>query len=131
MRRTDFSDLNAFVAVAEHLSFRAAAARLGVTSSAISHAIRQLEERLSVRLLNRTTRSVSLTDAGQRMLARLRPAFDQITDAIEDLNKQRRQPLGRLRLYATHMAVPAVIAPLWQRFLTTYPKIHLELRVGE
>ncbi|HEY0800295.1 MAG TPA: LysR family transcriptional regulator, partial [Steroidobacteraceae bacterium] len=74
MDRGDLADLNAFVAVADHLSFRAAAAQLGVTPSALSHSMRQLEERLGARLLHRTTRSVSLTDAGSRLIERLRPA---------------------------------------------------------
>lgn len=131
MYRGDLADLSAFVAVADHLSFRGAASRLGVTPSAISHAMRQLEERHRVRLLNRTTRSVSLTDAGQRLLERLRPAIGQINDALEALNQDRQRPFGRLRIYATNMAGTAVIAPVWKRFLSTYPDIHLELQVGE
>jgi DNA-binding transcriptional LysR family regulator len=83
MRRADLADLAAFVAVANNLSFRAAASRLGVTPSALSHTMRQLEERLAVRLLNRTTRSVSLTDAGLRLLDRARPAVEQISRALE------------------------------------------------
>src|SRR5882757_10823236 len=98
MNRADLADLTAFVAVADQLSFRAAASRLGVTPSALSHSIKQLEERLGMRLLNRTTRSVSLTDAGVRLLERLRPAFDQITDAMEDLNEARGRPVGNLRV---------------------------------
>src|SRR5437879_1558881 len=77
MDRGDLANLTAFVAVADHLSFRAAASQLGVTPSALSHSMRQLEERLGVRLLHRTTRSVSLTDAGRGLLDRLRPAIDQ------------------------------------------------------
>ena len=132
MNRADLADLNAFAAVADHLSFRAAASRLGVTPSALSHTMRQLEERLGVRLLNRTTRSVSVTDAGQRLLERLRPAIDQIAGALEDLNRERQLPLGRLRLYAApQVAAAVVIAPIWGRFLSTYPEVHLELAVGE
>src|SRR5207253_11112150 len=78
MNRGDLADLNAFVAVADQRSFRAAASRLGVTPAALSHSMRQLEERLGVRLLHRTTRSVSVTDAGMRLLERLRPAVEQI-----------------------------------------------------
>src|SRR6202040_893819 len=103
MNRADLADLSAFVAVADHLSFRAAASQLGVTPSALSHSMRQLEERLDVRLLHRTTRSVSLTDAGLRLLERLRPAIEQIAGALEDLNQDRQRPLGRLRIYANHM----------------------------
>src|SRR3984893_12166183 len=131
MNRANLADLTAFVAVADHLSFRAAASRLGVTPSALSHSMRQLEERLGVRLLHRTTRSVSVSDAGLRLLERLRPAFGEIAGALEDLNLERQRPLGRLRIYATHWAAAVVIAPIWTRFLSTYPEVHLELAVGE
>ncbi len=131
MRRGDLADLTAFVAVADNLSFRAAAARLGVTPSALSHTMRQLEERVGVRLLHRTTRSVSLTDAGLRLLERLRPAIDQVAGALEDLNQERRRPFGRLRIHAIQMAAAAVIAPIWGRFLSTYPEVHLEVCVDE
>ena len=131
MNRGNLADLTAFVAVADHLSFRAAASRLGVTPSALSHSMRQLEERLGVRLLHRTTRSVSVSDAGLRLLERLRPAFGEIAGALEDLNQERQRPLGRLRIYATHWAAAVVIAPIWGRFLSTYPEVHLELAVGE
>ena len=87
MDRGNLADLNAFVAVADHLSFRGAASRLGVTPSALSHSMRLLEERLGMRLLNRTTRSVSVTDAGLRLLERLRPAISEIAGALEDLNQ--------------------------------------------
>ena len=82
MRRGELADLSAFMAVADNLSFRAAAVRLGITPSALSHTVRQLEERLGVRLLRRTTRSVSLTDSGRRLLERLRPAIAEITGAL-------------------------------------------------
>src|SRR6202051_4934799 len=131
MDRGSLADLTAFVAVADRLSFRAAASQLGVTPSALSHSMRQVEESLGVRLLNRTTRSVSVTDAGLRLLEQLRPAVDQIAGALEDLNRERTRPVGRLRIYAIHMAAAAVIAPIWQRFLSTYPEVHLELQLGE
>src|SRR5271163_2772309 len=131
MDRGELSNLTAFVAVADHRSFRAAASQLGVTPSALSHSIRQLEERLRVRLLHRTTRSVSVTDAGRRLLDRLRPAIDEIDGALEDLNKERQRPMGRLRIYAIHLAAAAVVAPVWKRFLSTYPDVHLELAAGE
>jgi DNA-binding transcriptional LysR family regulator len=131
MLRGSLADLTAFIVIADRLSFRAAASRLGVSASALSHSMRQLEERLGIRLLNRTTRSVSLTDAGVRLLDKLRPAMDQITEALEGLNQERSRPFGRLRIYATHTAAVAVIAPVWQRFLSTYPEVHLELQVSE
>ena len=131
MPRSDLGDLTAFVAIADSRSFRAAAPRLGVTPSALSHAMRQLEEHIGVRLLHRTTRSVSVTDAGLRLLERLRPGIDQIAGALEDLNRERQQPIGRLRIYANRMATAAVLVPIWGRFLSTYPDIQLELRVDE
>jgi DNA-binding transcriptional LysR family regulator len=131
MDRGDLANLTAFIAIADHLSFRAAASRLGVTPSALSHSMRQLEERLGVRLLHRTTRSVSATDAGVRLLERLRPAIDQVAGALEGLNEERQRPFGRLRIYAIHMAAVAVIAPVWGRFLATYPDVHLEIQVAE
>jgi DNA-binding transcriptional LysR family regulator len=129
MNRSDLADLNAFVVVANHLSFRAASAQLGVTASALSHSMRQLEERHGVRLLHRTTRSVSLTDAGLRLLEQLRPAIDQISGALENLDQQRQRPFGRLRIHATHIAAAAAIAPVWARFASTYPDVHLEILV--
>jgi DNA-binding transcriptional LysR family regulator len=131
MDRGELAELAAFVAVADRLSFRAAASRLGVTPSALSHSMRQLEERLGVRLLHRTTRSVSLTDAGRRLLDQLRPAIDQIAGALESLNQERQRPIGRLRVYAVQVAAAAVVAPIWGRFLSTYPEVQLELMVGE
>jgi DNA-binding transcriptional LysR family regulator len=131
MRRGELADLTAFIAIADNLSFRAAAARLGVTPSALSHTVRQLEERVGVRLLNRTTRSVSPTDAGRRLLERLRPAIDQIAGALDDLNGERSRPFGRLRIYATHLAGAAVLAPVWARFLSTYPDVDLEVALDD
>ena len=131
MHRADFAVLTAFVAVADELSFRAAATRVGVTPSALSHAMRQLEERLGVRLLHRTTHSVALTDSGRRLLERLRPAIAQITGALEDLDQERQRPFGRLRIHASAGAAAAAIAPVWDRFLTTYPDVHLELQVDD
>jgi DNA-binding transcriptional LysR family regulator len=131
MDRGNLAELTAFVAVADRLSFRAAASQLGITPSALSHSMRQLEERLGMRLLHRTTRSVSLTDAGRRLLDRLRPAIDQIASALEDLNQERQRPMGRLRIYAIQVAATAVVAPIWQRFLSTYPEVLLELAVGQ
>jgi DNA-binding transcriptional LysR family regulator len=129
MRRGDLADLNAFLIVADHLSFRAAAAQLGVTASALSHTMRQLEERLGVRLLHRTTRNVSLTDAGLRLLEQVRPAIDQISGALQTLQEQRQRPFGRLRIHASHLAAAAVIAPMWGRFLSAYPEVQLDLWV--
>ena len=127
MRRADLADLTAFVAVADNLSFRTAASRIGVTPSALSHTMRHFEERLGFRLLNLTTRSVSLTDAGLRLLERLRPAVEQISRGLDDLKGEQGHPFGRLRLYVTHLAGTAVIAPVWARFLSTFPDVQLEV----
>ncbi len=89
------ADLSTFLAIATHRSFRRAATELGVSPSALSHALRGLEERLGLRLINRTTRSVALTEAGERLFARIRPAFLDISDAIEDLNALRGRRRGR------------------------------------
>jgi DNA-binding transcriptional LysR family regulator len=129
MRRADLANLTAFVAVANNLSFRAASEPLGVTPSALSHTIRYLEERVGVRLLQRTSRSVSLTDAGNRLVERVRPAMNEIAGALEDLDDKRHRPSGRLRICATSIAAAAVIAPMWTRFLMTYPEVQLELEV--
>ena len=126
MQRTALPDLNTFLLVAEHLSFRAAAERLELTAPAVSHSIRQLEARLGVRLLNRTTRSVSLTQAGLRLLNRLRPAFDQISGALEELNEERERPTGRLRIWIAPSAT-IVVLPVWQRYLSSYPDVQLEV----
>src|ERR1700722_14078700 len=129
MNRSELVDLNAFVVVAEHLSFRAASTQLGVTASALSHSLRQLEERLGTQLLHRTTPSVSLTDAGVRLIEELPPAMGQISRALQALHQQRQRPFGRLRIHASHLAAGAVIAPMWGRFLSTYPEVHLDLWV--
>jgi DNA-binding transcriptional LysR family regulator len=131
MDRGDLANLTAFVAVADQRSFRSAASRLDVTPSALSHSMRQLEERLGVRLLNRTTRSVAVTDAGQRLLDRLRPAIDQIAGALDDLSSNQQRPSGMLRIHTNHIAAVAVIAPVWKRFLSTYPEVSIELGVDE
>ncbi len=131
MHRGTLYDLTTFIAVADSLSFRGAGERLGLTPSALSHSMRQLEERLGTRLLNRTTRSVSLTDAGLRLLERLRPAFDQISSAMQDLNETRGRPAGRLRIYVSSSSAAAVLAPIWNRFLSTYADVNLEVESGE
>jgi len=127
MRRPDLTDLNAFVAVADRLSFRAAAAHLGLTPSALSHRMRQLEQRMGVRLLHRTTRSVSPTDAGRQLLEQLRPAMEQIAGAMENLKQNRERPTGRLAIYAHPTVAEIVIEPIWRKFLSTYPEVNLEI----
>ena len=129
MRRTELADLAAFVAVADTLSFRAAADRLGVTASALSHTIRQVEERHGARLLHRTTRKVSLTDAGERLVERLRPAMDEIAGAVQSLDEQRGQPYGRLAILAVPSAAPGVLTQVWARYLATYPSVQMDVHL--
>lgn len=127
MTRFTHSDLSAFVAVATLRSFRRAAVEIGVSPSAVSHTIRGLEERLGVQLLNRTSRSVAPTEAGARLLARLRPAFLDIVAAVEDVNKFRDTPMGTLRLNVPRAAASLVLAPLMARFLKANPQMRLEI----
>src|ERR1700758_997701 len=119
--RIDPSDLATFLAIARHRSFRAAATELGVSASALSHALRNIEERLDLRLINRTTRSVALTEAGQRLFARVSPAFRDIDDALEDLNSFRGKPAGTLRFNAARQSTQLVLLPIVTRFLEGLP----------
>jgi DNA-binding transcriptional LysR family regulator len=127
MRGAEFAEMSIFAAIAEHKSFAKAAAQLGVSPSTLSHSLRSLEERLGVRLLNRTTRSVSPTDIGKRMLARLRPALDEIEATVESLKAFRDKPAGHLRIIMPQLAAGLVIAPVLARFIAAYPQIVLEI----
>jgi len=127
MQRPNLSHLDVFAAIARHGSFRRAAAEAGMSTSAVSHAIRGLEERLGVSLFNRTTRSVALTEAGQRLLERLQPALRDVGDALEEMDNFRAVPSGTLRINTSHVAALLLLAPLMQRFLAAYPEIHLEV----
>jgi DNA-binding transcriptional LysR family regulator len=121
------TDLALFLAVARHRSFRQAAVERGVSPSAVSHALRAIEERLGVRLLNRTTRSVALTEAGERLFARVSPAFRDIDDALEDLNAFRGRPAGTLRINAARQAAQLALMPVVTSFLAAYPEIRVEV----
>ena len=127
MKRIDPADLTTFLAVARHRSFRAAATELAVSPSALSHSLRAIEERLGVRLLNRTTRSVGLTEAGERLFARVSPAFRDINDAIEDLNAFRGRPMGTLRLNTARQAAQLALLPVVNRFLAAFPDVRVEV----
>lgn len=131
MARIDPADLGVFLAIARHGSFRKAAAELGVTPSALSHSVRLVEERLGVRLFNRTTRSVALTEAGGRLFERVSPAFRDIDDAIDELNSFRDRPFGTLRLNAPRLCARIVLMPMITRFLEAYPDIRVELVVSD
>lgn len=127
MRAADLTELAAFDAVARHRSFRRASEERGVTASAISHAVSNLEARVGIRLLNRTTRSVSLTDAGAMLLAQLSPAFADIGSALDALNQFRETPFGRVRINAPNSIAPFVLGPVLGRLIERNPNLQLEI----
>jgi DNA-binding transcriptional LysR family regulator len=129
MRGRCFAELTAFAAIAENGSFTKAAAQLGMSKGSLSHSIRTLEEKLGVRLLNRTTRSVALTEAGERMLTRLRPLFDDLEATVDELNEFRDRPAGHLRLTVPPPVASFVLAPLLARFAAQYPEIVVDITV--
>ncbi|MGT2445299.1 LysR family transcriptional regulator [Ensifer adhaerens] len=129
MRTISPSDLSPFLALARHQSFRRAADEIGCTPSALSHALKALEERLDLRLFNRTTRSVALTEAGELLLARVAPAFRDIEDALDDLNNFRGAPIGRLRFNTARASAKMVLLPVVARFLESHPKVNIEIVV--
>lgn len=131
MRGADYADLKAFLAIVEHRSFARAAAQLRISPSALSQSIRALEERLGVRLLNRTTRSVAPSEAGARLLTRLAPAFIELDAALDDLKSTRDAPAGLLRINIPRMAAVHVIGPLLGRFQAAYPDITLDVMVDD
>lgn len=131
MRGTEFAELSAFVAVAERKNFGRAAAYLGIVPSTLSQTIRSLEERLGVGLLQRTTRSVSVTEAGERLLARIRPAFDELQGAVESLNDFRDTPTGTLRISASTVPAQLILAPLLKGFTAAYPAITVEIAIDD
>lgn len=127
MHLASLADLQSFAAVARHRSFRKAAAELGVSPSALSHALRGLESRLGIRLLNRTTRSVAPTEAGQQLLARLIPSLREINDALDEINLFRDSPVGTLRINAPRAAAEYLLLPLATRFLLKHPGMRLDI----
>jgi DNA-binding transcriptional LysR family regulator len=131
MVRDELSVLSAFLAVAEERSFTRAAQRLGVSTSALSHAIRGLEERFGVRLLARTTRSVAPTDAGEQLIARLRPALGDIRGALDLISGFRDRPAGRVRLVVSPLAATTVLAPKLGQFARDYPDVVLDVTTDE
>jgi DNA-binding transcriptional LysR family regulator len=127
MRGTQFAELSAFVAVAEHRNFTKAAAQLAISPSTLSQTIRSFEERLGVRLLNRTTRSVALTEAGERLLLDAQPVLDGIDKAIGGVNSFRDKPVGTLRLNVSRPAAMLLLGPLLPQFQAKFPEIKLEI----
>jgi DNA-binding transcriptional LysR family regulator len=125
--RNDLGELSAFAMVAGERSFTRAAARLGISQSALSHSIRGLEKRLGIQLLARTTRSVSPTAAGTALLQDLTPALERIERAVAETRKQRERPAGRIRLIIPRSATEMVILPKLAQFTRTYPEIVLEV----
>src|SRR5689334_16762567 len=129
MRREDLSDLAVFLAVAQEQSFTRAAARLGTSQSALSHTIRRLEERLGLRLLTRTTRNVSVTVAGERLLGTLGPALNDIDAGLAALTELRDKPAGTIRITSGDHAARTAIWPALKRILPDYPDIQVEVNV--
>ena len=127
MQRGNLDQLVAFVAVARERSFTNAAAKLGVSQSALSHTIRDLEERLGVRLLTRTTRSVSPTGAGERLLHNVGPRFEEIEAELAAITELRKKPAGRIRITATEYAADAILLPKLAKLLREYPDIQIEI----
>ncbi|MCX2945939.1 LysR family transcriptional regulator [Rahnella perminowiae] len=131
MRPCEFGELTAFVAIAEEKSFRKAAARLNLTASTLSHSLRSLEERLGVRLLNRTTRQVSPTEAGIALLADIAPALLAISGAVENVNAFREIPKGTVRINTPRIAAEMVFLPQLREFCQQFPDITLELATND
>lgn len=127
MERGSLDDLSAFLAVARERSFTRAAAKLGVSQSALSHTMRALEARLGVRLLTRTTRSVAPTEAGERLLHTLGPRFEEIDAALAALSELREKPAGTVRITATDYAADTILWPKLIKFLPHYPDIKVEV----
>ena len=127
MPRANFDDLLAFLAVVREGSFTGAAAKLGISQSALSHTVRRLEARLGIRLLTRTTRSLAPTEAGQRLLERIAPHFEQIETELDGLIELRDKPAGTIRITAGEHAAHNVLWPALATFLPRYPDIHVEV----
>src|SRR5512133_3155892 len=131
MAFTPLNALNSFLAVARRRSYAAAGKDLGVSTSALSQSVRQLETRLGVALLTRTSRSVALTEAGQRLLETAGPAVDQALESLKTVTARRGEITGRVRLTVPSAAVSLVLARLLPRFLERYPKVEVDVRVDE
>jgi DNA-binding transcriptional LysR family regulator len=129
MRKASIAEMSAFVAIAERGSFARAATQLGVSRSSLSESLRALEERLGVRLLNRTTRSVALTEAGERLFVQLRPLLDNFDAALDSVNVFRDSPAGHVRITVPRPAARNIIAPVLSRFLRAYPAVTLEVAI--
>jgi DNA-binding transcriptional LysR family regulator len=129
MRRIHPADLTTFLSIAKHRNFRRAAEELQVTPSALSHALRNLEEQIDIRLFNRTSRSVALTEAGERLHRRVQPAFREIEEALDELSGFTGRPTGTVRISASHIAAQTLLFPLVQRFIKAHPAVNIEIVV--
>ncbi|OSP52009.1 LysR family transcriptional regulator [Aeromonas hydrophila] len=125
--RTDLAELAVFAAVARHQSFSKAALELGVSASALSHSLKGLETRLGVRLLNRSTRAVVPTDAGQRLLAQLLPTLSHLESALGELARHSDEPVGRLKISAPRGAIDELLAPVLIDYMVRYPRMQVEV----
>lgn len=131
MQRDDLIDLNAFLAVAEERSFTRAAAKLGTSQSALSHAVRRLETRLGIRLLSRTTRNVMPTEAGERLLRTLGPALDEIDAELAALGELREKPAGTVRITTGEHAARTILWQALERLLPDYPDLKVEISINQ
>lgn len=129
MARENINDLLAFLAVAEEKSFTRAAAKMGVSQSALSHTIRGLEARLGIRLLTRTTRSVSATEAGERLMQRIGPRLQEVETALADVRELSEKPSGTIRITTSDHAANTILLPRLEKFLPRYPEVNVELVV--
>ncbi|MBU6496985.1 MAG: LysR family transcriptional regulator [Rhodospirillales bacterium] len=129
MRREDMADLTMFLAVAEAGSFTGAARKLGLSQPALSHTVRRLEARLGLRLLTRTTRSVAVTEAGERLLETLQPAVERIDERLADLTRLRERPAGTIRISTSEHAAETVLWPAIDRLMAEHPDINVELNI--
>jgi DNA-binding transcriptional LysR family regulator len=128
---SDYNQLRAFVAVCEHLSFSRAAAALGVSPSALSQLVRGFEERVGIQLLNRTTRSVALTEAGETLFQRVRPAVSELGAAIVQARHSRERPAGTVRIHAFRSAVERYLEPILSDFASRYPDVVLDITLDD
>jgi DNA-binding transcriptional LysR family regulator len=126
MIRADLPELTAFIAIAEHQSFSGAARMLGVSPSALSHSMRNLEARLEMRLFNRTTRSVALTEAGEHLLHGVRPLLNDLTNVVNEVTSAHNTPSGSIRISASESSIKLLVRHVVPDFLRTYPHIHIE-----
>src|SRR5690606_14812157 len=129
MQHADLPELKAFIAIAEHGSFSAAARVLGLSPSALSHSMRNLEARLEMRLFNRTTRSVALTEAGEQLLNGVRPLINELANVVNEVMSSRSSPSGSMRISASESSIRQLLRNVVPDFLDQYPQIHIEFVV--